>query len=170
MVAQEYDALQTRHYYRCRSSLANGGPHGTFCSQVHDVVGRTTDEPTRRRACTGVVSDPHGDPDREQAQRGGMAFRDGRPFSRQQCGRDSHRFPHPLACPERPGFCLSGQRGDGRFSALAAAELLHVTVSTIADWWNAGILESVRAHAHGPHWMTLTPAIIEKLRKPTQRQ
>src|SRR6266550_7026179 len=62
----------------------------------------------------------------------------------------------PLACPEGPGFCPSGQRGDGRYSALA-------------DWCNAGILESVRAHPHGPRWISLTPDIIEKLRKPTQR-
>ena len=75
----------------------------------------------------------------------------------------------PLACPEGPGFCPSGQRGDGRYSALAAAELLNVNVSTIADWCNVGILESVRAHPHGPRWITLTPDIIEKLRKPTQR-
>jgi DNA invertase Pin-like site-specific DNA recombinase len=75
----------------------------------------------------------------------------------------------PLACPEGPGFCPSGQRGDGRYSALAAAELLNVNVWTIADWCNAGILESVRAHRHGPRWITLTPEIIEKLRKPTQR-
>ena len=42
----------------------------------------------------------------------------------------------PLDCPEGPGFCPSGQRGDGRYSALAAAELLNVNVSTIADWCN----------------------------------
>lgn len=75
----------------------------------------------------------------------------------------------PLACPEGPGFCPTGQRGDGRYSALAAAELLNVNVSTIADWCNAGILESVRAHPHGPRWITLTPDIIAQLRKPTQR-
>ncbi len=75
----------------------------------------------------------------------------------------------PLACPEGPGFCPSGQRGDGRYSALAAAELLNVNVSTIADWCNAGILESVRAHPRGPRWITLTPGIVENLRKPTQR-
>src|SRR6266700_418007 len=34
----------------------------------------------------------------------------------------------PLECPEGPGFCPSGQRGDGRYSALAAAELLNVSV------------------------------------------
>jgi DNA invertase Pin-like site-specific DNA recombinase len=75
----------------------------------------------------------------------------------------------PLACPEGPGFCPTGQRGDGRYSALAVAELLNVNVSTIADWCNAGILESVRACPHGPRWITLTPEIIAELRKPIQR-
>lgn len=75
----------------------------------------------------------------------------------------------PLACPEGPGFCPTGQRGDGRYSALAAADLLNVNVSTIADWCNAGVLESVRAHPHGPRWITLTPELIAQLRKPTQR-
>ena len=75
----------------------------------------------------------------------------------------------PLACPEGPGFCPSGQRGDGRYSALAAAELLNVNVSTIADWCNSGRLESVRAGTHGPRWITLTPESIAELRKPVQR-
>jgi DNA invertase Pin-like site-specific DNA recombinase len=74
-----------------------------------------------------------------------------------------------LDCPEGPGFCPSGQRGDGRYSALAAAELLNVNVSTIADWCNAGVLECVRAGTHGPRWITLTPEIIAELRKPVQR-
>lgn len=75
----------------------------------------------------------------------------------------------PLDCPEGPGFCPSGQRGDGRYSALAAADLLNVNVSTIADWCNSGRLESVRAGTHGPRWITLTPEIIADLRKPLQR-
>jgi Recombinase zinc beta ribbon domain len=75
----------------------------------------------------------------------------------------------PLDCPEGPGFCPSGQRGDGRYSALAAAELLNVNVSTIADWCNAGRLECVRAGTHGPRWITLTPETIAELRKPVQR-
>jgi hypothetical protein len=74
-----------------------------------------------------------------------------------------------LDCPEGPGFCPSGQRGDGRYSALAAAELLNVNVSTIADWCNSGRLECVRAGTHGPRWITLTPEIIAELRKPVQR-
>src|SRR2546423_9820027 len=75
----------------------------------------------------------------------------------------------PPACPQWAGFIPTGQRGDGRYSALAAAELLNVNVSTIADWCNAGILESVRACPHGPRWITLTPEIIAELRKPIQR-
>src|SRR5438876_1665808 len=75
----------------------------------------------------------------------------------------------PLECPERPNVCPSGQRGDGRYSALAAAELLNVNVSTIADWCNAGRLECVRACPRGPRWITLTPELITELRKPTQR-
>src|SRR6266516_4161150 len=59
-----------------------------------------------------------------------------------------------LDCPEGPGFCPSGQRGDGRYSALAAAELLNVNVSTIADWCNTGRLECVRAGTQGPRWIT----------------
>jgi len=75
----------------------------------------------------------------------------------------------PLDCPQGPGFCPGGQRGDGRYSALAAAELLNVNVSTIADWCNAGRLECVRAGTHGPRWITLTPETIAELRKPVQR-
>jgi hypothetical protein len=75
----------------------------------------------------------------------------------------------PLDCPEGPGFCPGGQRGDGRYSALAAAELLNVNVSTIADWCEAGVLDCVRAGTHGPRWITLTSEIIAELRKPVQR-
>ena len=75
-----------------------------------------------------------------------------------------------LACPEGPGFCPTGQRGDGRYSALAAAELLNVNVSTIADWCTSGRLECVRAGMHGPRWITLTPEIIAELRKPVQQR
>src|SRR6266516_2242380 len=75
----------------------------------------------------------------------------------------------PLECPEGPGFCPSGQRGDGRYSALAAAEQLNVNVSTIADWCNTGRLECVRAGIQGPRWIMLTPEIIAELRKPVQR-
>ncbi len=76
----------------------------------------------------------------------------------------------PAGCPERPKAAPTGQRGDGRYSARAAAELLNVNVSTIADWCQAGILESVRSTPLGPRWITLTPEIITALRKPVRRQ
>ncbi len=80
-----------------------------------------------------------------------------------------HAYQIPLECPERPYVASTGQRGDGRYSALAAAELLNVNVSTIADWCNGGRLECIRACPRGPRWITLTPDIIAELRKPTQR-
>jgi DNA invertase Pin-like site-specific DNA recombinase len=76
----------------------------------------------------------------------------------------------PAGCPERPAAAPSGQRGDGRYSARAAADLLNVDVSTIAQWCKAGILESVRSTPLGPRWITLTPEIIATLRKPVKRQ
>lgn len=76
----------------------------------------------------------------------------------------------PAGCPERPKAAPTGQRGDGRYSARATADLLNVNVSTIADWCQAGILESVRSTPLGPRWITLTPEIIDTLRKPVRRQ
>ncbi len=75
----------------------------------------------------------------------------------------------PAGCPERPKAAPTGQRGDGRYSAKAAAELLNVDVSTIADWCKTGRLESVRSTPLGPRWITLTPEIITTLRKPVKR-
>jgi hypothetical protein len=76
----------------------------------------------------------------------------------------------PSGCPEGPGATVSGQRGDGRYSAQAAAELLNVNVSTIADWCESGKLDSLRARPHGPRWIRLTPEIIATLRKPVQQR
>jgi hypothetical protein len=76
----------------------------------------------------------------------------------------------PAGCPERPSAAPNGQRGDGRYSARAAADLLNVNVSTIADWCQASILESVRSTPLGPRWITLTPEIIAALRKPVRRR
>jgi DNA invertase Pin-like site-specific DNA recombinase len=75
----------------------------------------------------------------------------------------------PAGCPERPKAVPTGQRGDGRYSAKAAAELLNVDVSTIADWCKSGHLVSVRSTPLGPRWITLTPETIAALRKPVKR-
>jgi DNA invertase Pin-like site-specific DNA recombinase len=69
-------------------------------------------------------------------------------------------------CPQSPGACPQGQRGDGRYSAQAAAALLNVTVSTIADWCRSGKLDGVQTVPHGPRWVALTPELITTLRKP----
>ena len=72
-------------------------------------------------------------------------------------------------CPLGPAACPSGQRGDGRYSAQAAADLLNVTVSTIADWCKTGKLDGVQVAPRGPWWVRLTPEIISALRKPVRQ-
>ncbi len=69
-------------------------------------------------------------------------------------------------CPRGPAACPAGQRGDGRYSARAAAALLSVNVSTIAQWCQTGQLDGVQAVPHGPRWVLLTPEVITTLRKP----
>jgi DNA invertase Pin-like site-specific DNA recombinase len=76
----------------------------------------------------------------------------------------------PAGCPEAPGVCPNGQRGDGRYSARAAAQRLNVDVSTIADWCCAGQLEYVQHTPHSPRWITLTPERIAALRKPVRQR
>jgi transposase len=63
----------------------------------------------------------------------------------------------------------NGPRGDGRYSARAAARLLNVSIGTINHWCHTGKLESAQSVPHGPRWITLTPDIIAKLRKPAKR-
>lgn len=72
-------------------------------------------------------------------------------------------------CPLGPAAAPQGQRGDGRYSAQAAAALLNVTVYTIADWCKTGKLDGLQVAPHGPWWVTLTPELIAALRKPTRQ-
>src|SRR5262245_58691188 len=76
----------------------------------------------------------------------------------------------PAGCPEAPGACPDGQRGDGRYAAQAAAQLLNVDVSTIADWCRTGRVEYVPNTSHSPRWITLTPALMTALRKPSRQR
>jgi DNA invertase Pin-like site-specific DNA recombinase len=69
-------------------------------------------------------------------------------------------------CPRGPAACPTGQRGDGRYSARAAAALLNLNVSTIAQWCQTGTLDGVQAAPHGPRWVRLTPELLTALRKP----
>ena len=74
------------------------------------------------------------------------------------------------ACPLAPGACPTGQRGDGRYSTRAAADLLNVNISTIAAWCETGVLDSIQEAPHGPRWIQLSPDIITKLRKPIRQR
>jgi DNA invertase Pin-like site-specific DNA recombinase len=82
------------------------------------------------------------------------------------------RYVHGIAsgCPEGPGACPHGERGDGRCSAQAAAQALNVDVSTIAAWCQSGRLDGLQATPHGPWWVRLTPEDITRLRKPVRRR
>jgi DNA invertase Pin-like site-specific DNA recombinase len=82
------------------------------------------------------------------------------------------RYKYQIAstCPEGPGACVGGQRGDGRYSVQSAAELLNINISTVVAWCKSGKLDGIQSVAHGPWWVRLTPKIIAKLRKPTRQR
>lgn len=90
----------------------------------------------------------------------------GLPFTQAMVSWLRYAYRIPSACPQGPAACPTGQRGDGRYSARKAAELLNVNVSTIADWCKAGILDGLQEQPHGPRWVKLTPELIAQLRKP----
>ena len=80
-----------------------------------------------------------------------------------------YAYKIPTRCPQGPVARLGGPRGDGRYSAYAAAQLLNVNVSTIAAWCQAGILDGPQTAPHHPRWIKLTPEIITALRKPVRQ-
>jgi hypothetical protein len=76
----------------------------------------------------------------------------------------------PAGCPEAPGVCPDGQRGDGRYSARTAADLLKVDVGTIAAWCRSGRLAYIQPPPHSPRWITLTPEHIAAWRQPVRQR
>jgi DNA invertase Pin-like site-specific DNA recombinase len=81
-----------------------------------------------------------------------------------------YKYAIPSGCPEGPVACPNGQRGDGRYSAQAAAQALNITVSTVAAWCQAGRLDGVQTVPHGPWWVRLAPEVTAALRKPVRRR
>jgi hypothetical protein len=82
------------------------------------------------------------------------------------------RYAYGIAsgCPQAPGACPGGRRGDGRYRAKAAAALLNVDVSTIADWCHSGRLEAIQTAPHRPRWIILTPELIATRRRPCRQR
>ncbi len=80
-----------------------------------------------------------------------------------------YSYSIPSGCPDRPAACADGPRADGRYTARAAAEMLNVTVSTIADWCQSGVLDGIQSASHGPWWIRMTPEVIARLRKAQRR-
>ena len=93
----------------------------------------------------------------------------GRPFTTNIVKQLRYSYSIPSGCPDRPAACADGHRADGRCTARVAAEMLNVTVSTIADWCQSGLLDGIQSASHGPWWIRLTPEVIARLRKPTRR-
>jgi hypothetical protein len=93
----------------------------------------------------------------------------GREFDRIRVRRVRLKYDIPADCPEMPNPRENGPRGDGRYATKAAARLLNVSLGTINNWCRTGKLDSMQAGPGSPHWITLTPDIIAKLRKPVKR-
>jgi hypothetical protein len=93
----------------------------------------------------------------------------GRPFTTNIVKQLRYMYSIPSGCPDRPAACADGHRADGRCTAKVAAERLNVTVSTIADWCQSGLLDGIQSASHGPWWIHLTPEVIARLHKPERR-
>ncbi len=74
------------------------------------------------------------------------------------------RYAYRIAngCPQGPRACPDGQRGDGRYSAKAAATLLNVDVSTIADWCTTGRLEFIQRGPCGAFWIQSRRPVVHQ--------
>jgi len=106
----------------------------------------------------------------DRLNKAGFLSGTGTGFTEQKVHWIRYAYGIPTGCPKAPGQCPSGQRGDGCYSARAAAELLNVDVSTIAAWCRTGRLDGCQDRANGPHWIKLTPQIIAQCKKPVRQR
>jgi Recombinase zinc beta ribbon domain/Recombinase len=60
-------------------------------------------------------------------------------------------------------------RPDGRYSPRALALHLGVTISTVHDWREHGIMPAIQETPGGPWWHSVTPAVLAALRQPSRR-
>jgi DNA invertase Pin-like site-specific DNA recombinase len=104
-----------------------------------------------------------------QLNAAGLTTGTGQAFNRVRVRRVRLKYGIPATCPEMPTPQTDHPRGDGRYSAQAAARLLNVSLGTINHWCHTGKLESLQTGPGSPHWITLTPEIIAQLRKPVKR-
>jgi len=94
-------------------------------------------------------------------------------FTREKVQWVRWRYHLPKSCPDprqQTNALLTVPRADGRYSARAAAAILNVDVSTIADWCQTGRLEYLQEAPHHPRWITLTSECIAALRKPVRQR
>lgn len=99
----------------------------------------------------------------------GLSTGAGKVFDRERVRRVRVKYDIPARCPEMPDPGDTGPRGDGRYSAQAAARLLNLSLGSISRWCRTGKLESVQARPRGPRWIRLTPESIARLRKPVKK-
>ncbi len=99
----------------------------------------------------------------------GLSTGAGKVFDRERVRRVRLKYDIPADCPEMPDPGDTGPRGDGRYSAQAAARLLNLSLGSISRWCRTGKLESVQARPRGPRWIRLTPEIIARLSKPVKK-
>ena len=76
----------------------------------------------------------------------------------------------PTTCPSGITTKHANQRGDGRYSARRAAQLLNVTPVTIIQWCKQGILDGIQEVPRGPWWIRLDPQRIKELQRPAPRK
>jgi hypothetical protein len=106
----------------------------------------------------------------DQLNQEGLPSGRGLSFTQSMVSWLRYAYRIPSTCPQGPAACPTGQRGDGRYAARKAAELLNVSVSTIAAWCDSGQLDGIQEHPHGPRWIKLSPEIIARFRKSVRKR